>query len=59
MCSPNMRTWVLYPIHPTTLAKFRAALFPSGAKDDPVDADLLLELLLHHRSYENTLPIRR
>jgi len=42
---------VLYPIHPTTLAKFRAALFPSGAKDDPADADLLLELLLHHRSY--------
>jgi ribosomal protein S15P/S13E len=42
---------VLYPIHPTTLARFRAALFPSGAKDDPVDADLLLELLLHHRGH--------
>lgn len=42
---------VLYPIHPTTLARFRAALFPSGAKDDPVDADLLLELLLHHRAH--------
>src|SRR6202049_176352 len=42
---------VLYPIHPTTLAKFRAALFPSGAKDDPADADLLLALLQHHRAH--------
>ena len=39
----------LYPIHPRTAAQFRAALFPSGAKDDPEDADLLLDLLLHHR----------
>jgi transposase len=41
----------LYPIHPTTAAQFRAALFPSGAKDDPSDADLLLDLLVHHRSH--------
>jgi transposase len=40
----------LYPIHPRTAAQFRAALFPSGAKDDPQDADLLLDLLIHHRS---------
>jgi transposase len=40
----------LYPIHPRTAAQFRAALFPSGAKDDPQDADLLLDLLVHHRS---------
>jgi transposase len=39
----------LYPIHPRTAAQFRAALYPSGAKDDPVDADLLLDLLVHHR----------
>jgi len=39
----------LYPIHPRTAAQFRAALFPSGAKDDPEDADLLLDLLVHHR----------
>ena len=55
---------VLYPIHPTTLARFRAALFPSGAKDDPMDADLLLELLLHHRGFlrplqPDTLETRR
>ena len=39
----------LYPIHPRAAARFRAALYPSGAKDDPVDADLLLDLLVHHR----------
>jgi transposase len=41
----------LYPIHPNTAAKFRAALHPSGAKDDPVDGDLLLDLVLHHRAH--------
>lgn len=39
----------IYPIHPRAASQFRAALFPSGAKDDPVDAELLLDLLLHHR----------
>jgi len=40
---------VLYPINPATLAKYREAFSPSRAKDDPQDADSLLELLLHHR----------
>lgn len=40
---------VLYPVHPTTPAKYRQAFAPSGAKDDPRDADLLLELLSRHR----------
>jgi transposase len=40
---------VLYPIHPTTLAKYREAFSPSRAKDDPRDADYLLELLVQHR----------
>src|SRR5262245_33493078 len=40
---------VLYPINPATLAKYRQAFSPSRAKDDPQDADCLLELLLHHR----------
>jgi hypothetical protein len=30
----------LYPINPQTLSQFRKAFYPSGAKDDPVDADL-------------------
>jgi ribosomal protein S15P/S13E len=42
---------VLYPINPATLAKYRQAFSPSRAKDDPRDADYLLELLLHHRDH--------
>ena len=40
---------VLYPMNPTTLAKYREAFSPSRAKDDPRDADYLLELLVQHR----------
>jgi transposase len=40
---------VLYPINPTTLAKYRQAFSPSFGKDDPSDADYLLDLLQHHR----------
>ena len=39
----------LYPINPSTLAKYREAFSPSRAKDDPTDAKLLMELLLKHR----------
>jgi transposase len=41
--------FVLYPINPRMLAKFREALAPSGKKDDPADAQLLLELVSKHR----------
>jgi transposase len=41
----------LYPIHPRAAAQFRAAFYPSGAKDDPVDADLLLDMLVLHRKH--------
>lgn len=41
---------VLYPINPTTLAKYREAFSPSGAKDDPTDAEVALELLTQHRA---------
>ena len=40
---------VLYPINPQMAAKFRKAFYPSGAKDDPLDAELLLEILCQHR----------
>lgn len=40
---------VLYPINPKSLARFREALRPSKAKDDPTDAELMLELLAKHR----------
>jgi transposase len=39
---------ILYPINPRTVAKYRQAFKPSRAKDDPTDADLLLELLVKH-----------
>jgi transposase len=39
---------VLFPIHPTTLNHYRKAFTPSGAKSDPRDADLALELLVCH-----------
>jgi len=42
--------FVIYPINPTTLATYRQAFKPSGAKDDPTDAELALDLLLHHPS---------
>jgi transposase len=41
---------VLYPINPRMLAKFREALAPSGKKDDPADAQLLLELVSKHQA---------
>lgn len=41
----------LYPVNPQTLSQFRKAFYPSGAKDDPVDADLLLEILMTHRQH--------
>ncbi len=42
---------VLYAVCPTTSARFREALYPSGSKSDPSDTDLLMELLVHHRSH--------
>jgi hypothetical protein len=41
--------FVLFPVNPAMLAKYREAFTPSGAKDDPTDAALALELVLHHR----------
>lgn len=39
---------VLFSVNPSTLAKYRAAMTPSGAKDDPTDAALALEFLTKH-----------
>jgi transposase len=38
----------LYPINPRCLADYRRAFKLSGAKDDPLDADLLCELVCLH-----------
>ena len=40
---------VLYPINPKALARYREAFRGSGAKDDPSDAELLLDLQRLHR----------
>lgn len=39
---------VLFPVNPQTLARYRRALRPSRAKDDPDDARLLIELVQRH-----------
>lgn len=39
---------VLYPINPSTLARYREAFSPSRAKDDPTDAEYAAELLMQH-----------
>jgi transposase len=41
--------FVLFPVQPTTVARYRAAFTPSRAKDDPTDAEIALELLVRHR----------
>jgi transposase len=40
---------VVYPVPPSMSASYRQAFVPSGAKDDPGDAGLTLDLLLRHR----------
>jgi transposase len=40
---------VIFPVHPTSLANYRKSFRPSGAKDDPNDASLLLDILKLHR----------
>jgi len=37
--------FVIFPIDPTTLANYRKTFTLSGAKDDPTDAELALDLL--------------
>jgi transposase len=40
----------LFPVSSTMSASMRKAQYPSGSKDDPRDADVLLVLLLQHRN---------
>lgn len=39
----------LYPVNPRSAARYREALRPSSAKDDPTDAASLLDLLRKHQ----------
>lgn len=38
----------LFPVHPLMLAKYREMFSPSGAKDDPTDAELALEMMIQY-----------
>lgn len=54
---------VLFPVNPTTLAKYRETFCLSGAKDDPTDAEFALELLQTHperltRLHPQSAPMR-
>lgn len=40
---------VLFPIHPSTSKDYRKAMFPSGSKNDPKDAGILLDLVTRQR----------
>src|SRR3954454_22228725 len=40
---------VLFPVNPSTLVNYRKGFRPSGAKSDPSDATLLVDLLVRHR----------
>jgi transposase len=39
----------VFRVNPKSLKNYREALFPSGAKDDPADAKLLLQFVMYHR----------
>lgn len=49
--------FVIFPINPATLARYRRAFSPSRAKDDPKDAFLALDLFRHHP--DRLSPLRR
>jgi transposase len=49
--------FVIFPINPAMLAKYRRAFTPSRAKDDPKDAFLALDLFRHH--FDRLAPLRR
>ena len=39
----------IFRVHPMSLKNYRQALFPSGAKDDPTDAELILQFATLHQ----------
>jgi transposase len=49
--------FTIFPVNPSTLAKYRRAFTPSRAKDDPTDAAIALDLLRRHR--DKLTPLRR
>jgi len=51
--------FVIFPVNPSTLAKYREAFTPSRAKDDPTDAELALDLIQRHADrFTPLMPLR-
>jgi len=49
--------FVIFPVNPSTLARYREAFQPSRAKDDPTDAELAVDLILrHHERFKQLQP---
>ena len=46
----NYEWLVIYPVNPKSLSSFRDVFSVSGAKNDPTDAELALEMLCSHRN---------
>jgi hypothetical protein len=44
--------FVLFPVDPSTLAKYRTAWSPSGKKNDVTDAALALEIVVKHIEHQ-------
>jgi len=40
--------FVIFPVNPSMLASYRETFTPSGAKDDPTDAEYVLDLIMRH-----------
>jgi len=50
----------IFPVHPAVLVNYRKSFRPSGAKNDPSDARLLLDIfLLHHDNSAGSIQTRR
>jgi len=48
---------VLFPVNPSTVAKYRKAFTHSGAKNDPADASIITEILSLHRDKLSVLEL--
>ena len=60
----EQKDWLdLCPLNPLTLSRYRQSFYTSGAKDDPLDSQLIEELLRKHldrlRLYEPPEPVLR
>jgi len=49
--------FVIFPVNPSTLTRYREAFQPSRAKDDPTDVELAVDLIIrHHERFKPLQP---